>query len=177
MIGVVDESETYSIDSQKLGRLLRLYSAANEAEETDIPEDKRTLLGDLLSGPLPLDEKTIDGLPTILKRLCEQMPPVIGRALGSLLNSPDTELEHLSAIKEYAKEMVSTADTEAKYETRIVVYYAAIAAALVFHSQKITKYSFEKLESSFSSLAQRDWVTDDLVELFNKARQIRRSKE
>ena len=69
-------------------------------------------------------------------------PPVIGMPLGSLLNSPDTKLEHLSAMKEYAKEMVSAAETEAKYETRIVIYYAAIAAALVFRSQKDNKVLF-----------------------------------
>ena len=176
MITVVEESDKYSIDSHKLGRLLRLYTADDEGDKTDILQGKRTLLADILSDPLPLDHKTIDALPTILKRLYEKMPPLMGRPLGSLLKSPDTKLEHLEAIKEYAKEMTSTADTDAKYETRIVVYYAAIAAALVFQCHKITKHSSEKLESSFSSLARRDWITDDLAQLFSKARQICRSK-
>jgi len=76
------------------------------------------------------------------------------------------------AIKEHAKRMMSTADTDAKYETRAVIYYAAIASALVLHDRKITTHSNRDLEDSLSALAERKWINADLSQLLKKAQEI-----
>ena len=97
---------------------------------------------------------------------------MVGQPLGKLLLSPETKLEHLIAIKEHAKKMMSTADTDAKYETRAVIYYAAIASALVFHDRKITTHSNQDLEDSLSAFVKRKWIKADLSQLLKKAQEI-----
>ncbi|MEJ2703723.1 MAG: hypothetical protein P8Z79_14905 [Sedimentisphaerales bacterium] len=169
---MLEESKTSNLNAEKLGHLLRLYMDSNEEDERDRGEDKEALLGDLLSDALPLNEETIKTLPSILKRLYEEMPPLVGKPLGCLLLSSETELEHLMAIKEHAKKMMSTADTNAKYETRAVIYYAAIAGALVFHDRKISTHSNQDLEDSLSALAKRKWIKADLSQLLKKAEKI-----
>lgn len=174
---MLEESKTSNLDSEKLGHLLCLYIMdSDEGDERNLGEDKRTLLGDLLSDALPLDQETIKILPSILRRLYVEMPPLVGRPLGNLLLSPDTRLEDLIAIKEHAKKMMSTADTDAKYEARAVIYYAAIASALAFHDRKITTHSNEELENSLSALVERDWIKADLSQLLKKAQEICRSR-
>ena len=100
------------------------------------------------------------------------MPPLVGRPLGGLLLSPETKLEHLMAIKEHAKKMMTTAETDAKYEARAVIYYSAIASALVFHNRKITTHSNQDLEDSFLALVERDWIQADLSQLLKKGQEI-----
>ena len=169
---MLEESKTSNLNAEKLGNLLRLYMDNNEEDQRNCDDDKKALLGDLLSDALPLDQETIKTLPSILRILYEEMPPLVGQPLGKLLLSPETKLEHLIAIKEHAKKMMSTAETDAKYETRAVIYYAAIASALAFHDRKITTHSNQELQDSLSALAERDWITTDLSKLLKKAQKI-----
>ena len=169
---MLEESKTSNLNAEKLGNLLRLYMDNNEEGQRNYDDDKKALLDDLLSDALPLDQETINSLPTVLRRLYEEMPPLVGQPLGKLLLSPETKLEHLIAIKEHAKKMMSTADTDAKYETRAVIYYAAIASALVFHDRKITTHSNQDLEDSLSAFVKRKWIKADLSQLLKKAQEI-----
>ena len=57
------------------------------------------------------------------------------------------------------------------------IYYAAIAAALVHHDERITKYSWETLAERFSLLAQRMWIDQDIRDLFARAAGLCREKE
>ena len=169
---MLEESKTSNLNAEKLGNLLRLYMDNNEEDQRNCDDDKKALLGDLLSDALPLDQETIKTLPSILRILYEEMPPLVGQPLGKLLLSPETKLEHLIAIKEHAKKMMSTADTDAKYETRAVIYYAAIASALVFHDRKITTHSNQDVKNSLSAFIERDWIKADLSQLLNKAQKF-----
>ena len=53
----------------------------------------------------------------------------------------------------------------------VVVYYAAIAYALVVHNIKITKFSLKDLCNAFSLLSNTEWIPPFLSSLFGKARE------
>ncbi len=57
------------------------------------------------------------------------------------------------------------------------VYYAAIAAALVHHGQRISQYSCGSLGQRFSLLAERTWIDADVRKLFAQAAGLCREKE
>ena len=60
--------------------------------------------------------------------------------------------------------------TEADQATATVVYYAAIASALLFHQRRITEHTYDKLEKAYGDLEQKDWIPSELKELFRKAK-------
>lgn len=51
-----------------------------------------------------------------------------------------------------------------------MIYYAAIVSALVFHEQKITRHSYEKLQEALTDLDEKQWIPSDLKDLFKKAK-------
>jgi len=49
-----------------------------------------------------------------------------------------------------------------EHAAAIVIYYAAIAGALLFHDHKITEHSSETLEQSFAMLVGKRWLPSEL---------------
>lgn len=165
----LSDAEGFSVD--QLSRLLNLYHERDQAEiDADCTNlDKTHLLNDLLSDVLPLSPEVLDTLPGILQRLHRKMPRMEGRSLVSLLTDPGTSVKDLQAIKEYAKAKTAVAETEAQYEAAGAVYYGAVAAALVFHDERITRSSYQQLRESFSLLNTKAWIVPELQRLFEQA--------
>lgn len=167
------QSDPARFNVDQLSRLLNLYrdhdEAETDADSTDL--DKTRLLRDLLSEVLPLSPDVIKNLPVILQRLHREMPRIEGRTLLALLSDPGTSLQDLQAIKEYAKAKTTIAEAEIGYEASGAVYYGAIAAALVFRNQRISRSSYQQLHEAFSSLNTKGWIVPDLQGLFERARE------
>jgi hypothetical protein len=72
-------------------------------------------------------------------------------------------------MKNYGRRLSEQARTESEHHTANVVYYAAIASALVFHEQRITSFSNKELKLSFTLLGKAKWIPSDLSRLFRKA--------
>jgi hypothetical protein len=95
-----------------------------------------------------------------------------GTALIDLLISPKSSLKTIKAIRKCAKQRAARNAMDPEYSVAITVYFAAIASAILFHGSKITTYSYESLEISFSRLASKTWMPEELGFLLTRARDL-----
>lgn len=163
---------TFGLSPTQLARLLKIGSdRRSTGEEVDEEQKKAELLHNWLAATLPLDAVLVKSLPTILRRLCQELRPLAGKPFGALLTDPSTDIAAIRKIKDFSKKMVRSVKSEAEHDVAATVYYAAIASAFVFHDQRITKFSYESLKNSFSALKEHTWLTPDLAGLFKKCLQ------
>ena len=164
------EETTYGLSPDRLARLLALGLQGSENEE-ESPEDQSSgeALQAMLDRGLSVDPATPDSLAAVLKRPPDEVAAGTQTMGDSLLGS-ETDLEIIKTLKDHGKELVRSVDSEAKKAAATAVYYAAIGSALVFHDQKITQHSREKLAEAFADLEQKDWIPSELRDLFGKAK-------
>ena len=171
------DNTTYGLSPEQLARLLAIGlqdpDRASRAHLTGTPAD---MLRDMLADDLSLDPTVSDSLPAVLKRPCDEMLASAGRPLGYLLLNRTTDLAVLKTLKDYAKELVSRGESKAGKAAATVIYYAAIASALVFHGSKITRHSCGALQKSYKDLERKEWIPSDSKDLFKKAKAVCREK-
>lgn len=92
--------------------------------------------------------------------------------LEGVLHRRGTDLALLKEIKDRNKGTVTTAASDATRAAATAVYYAAIAAALVFHGEKITRHSDARLLEGFERLQDATWIPSDLRTLIAKGRAV-----
>lgn len=171
------ESTAFGLSSEQLAKLLNIGSDTNRANNgLDKEQKKAELLHDWLQATLPLDAAITKALPNILRRLCQELQPLAGKPFGELLKDPKTDITAIKKIKDYSKKMVGCAKSEAEHDVAAAIYYTAIANALIFHNQRITKFSYESLKNSFSTLTGHNWLTPDLAVLLKKASEFCQEK-
>lgn len=132
--------------------------------------DQGAFLAELLARPLPLGSGAADSVEAVLQRPCPELSGVENRPVGRLLTDPQTNAAALKAIKEYAKRRAASRASE--HDSYLTVYYAAMAAALVFQGQRVTRLSRERLNEGLDWLIAMPWVPAELKELFRKARAV-----
>jgi hypothetical protein len=163
------EETTYGLSPDRLARLLALGLQGSEKEE-ESPEDQfpGEVLEGMLDRRLSLDPATPDSLAAVLKRPPDEV--VAGtQTLGDSLLGSETNLEVIKTLKDYGKELVRSGGSEVRKAAATVIYYGAIASALLFHDRKITQHSYAKLEEAFADLEQKDWIPPELQDLFLRA--------
>lgn len=156
-----------------VSRLFKL-SLENDSPSDNLDDDyKRTvLLRDLLDDIPPLRGDLFKDVPTLLRQLHEALPRLEGKSLGQLLHDPKTSIDELRTAKDYAKQVTKSAHGDIEYEVAGVVYYGAIAAALLHHEIRITQHSFKQLGTSFDALVGKDWIVPELKDLFRRAKEV-----
>ncbi len=165
---VKKESSTFGLKPDQLARLWTLGSEPDATAPTsDHDQEKTDLLYDRLAEKIPLEQVMAQVLPQALAQLCQEIKPFSDHSFGALLTNPATDIHVLRAIKNYHKKKV--AGSEAEHDTAAVIYYAAIANALVWHQQQITSFSFQHLAVKYATLKQWSWVPTDLIALFAEA--------
>ncbi|MHC4566681.1 MAG: hypothetical protein ACYTE3_13095 [Planctomycetota bacterium] len=164
---MTEEPEEIKLSTEQKTELLHigLEAAAGGTQ------DKADLLYDILSNPLPLDASAVNMLPAPLRGLSRRVRSVAGAPIVELLKSPDTSMSTIETIKEYAKRSGKSAGSEYLTEVFLSIYYAAIACGLMFHGRKITEHSWDHLVEAFRSLAEKDWVQEELVNLLKRAQE------
>jgi RNA polymerase sigma-70 factor (ECF subfamily) len=88
--------------------------------------------------------------------------------LGDLLSDPGPPLELLEQIKDFAKESRTDPESPLSPAVATIVYYAAIAAALLRRGERISRQDDATLKQGFQ-WCDRPWVEDWLRVLFNEA--------
>jgi len=165
------------LDADQSTRLLRLGLQHDGGQTKQDTEKKREdLLYDMLASPLPADLALLESLPALIRALSEELHSVSGMPLADLLRNPQTKPTLLRRIKEHAKETGKSAKNKTEREAALVLYYAAIATALLLHNVKISGHPFQELEQSFGTLSKHKWIPSDLRQLFKKARRYCRDK-
>lgn len=174
-------STTFGLSATKIGRLLELSQEApteahseakTEAAPLESDREKAQSLADFLTHVPALTGDTLNALPTLLQQMCKKMPRLEGESFETLLLGDDTALEQLEEIKSLAKGQVSECQDETQSETAGIVYYAAIAAALVHQQEKISAFSYGELKDSLMSFEAMTWLPAELAELFKQAQAI-----
>jgi len=110
-------------------------------------------------------------LPDILAAACKKLKPFTGCSFKEPLLDPETDPLVLRAIKDLHKQRAESAATELEREVAAIIYYAAIASALVHHNIRITKFSYKDLGQSFAELRESKWLSSDIENLFGNARE------
>lgn len=168
--GIMTNKSIYGLKPSQLGRLLSVSACVPESV-SDVSDDeiKAVMLRDLL-GRRPADEPDLqEALRSISAQATGRAPHTLGRSLRELLLDPQSDTTILQAIKDHTKRLSATVTSGSQTLMTTTIYYAAIAAALVHHGERITKYSWENLAERFSLLAQRTWIDDDIKGLFARA--------
>jgi hypothetical protein len=170
---VAEGTDNVALNDRQKTRLLSLAlerdnppAAANEDEQ------RGDLLRDILRCALPLETPA----PTTAVGLgpsCGGLRTVAGPPLGELLRERTTDLVVLKRIKEYAKALGKNAKSGIERDVFVAVYFAAIAAARVFHNERVTEHTDENLVRFLHSFAQAAWMPADLAGLFVQAAEHR----
>jgi hypothetical protein len=146
------EETTYGLSPDRLAKLLALgLESKKDQDDLEEEETAANVLKEMLSRKLPAEE-------------------VLGadKTIGNLLLDAKTDLTVIKTLKEYGKEL-ARGGAEAEKGAATAIYYASIASALVFHQQKITQHSYEKLAGALTDLEQKTWIPSRLRGLFKKA--------
>ena len=171
------KSSAHELNAAKLARLWNVGTDTSENDnKADSIQRRSELLRDWLESTLPHDPDLEKLLPVVLMRLFRELKPFTGETFGSLLKDPETDISTIKKIKDFSRKMVESAKSEAEHDAAAVIYYAAIASALVFHDQRITSFSHTKLRDSFAEMIQNTWLTSDLVKLFVEAQKLCKEK-
>jgi len=166
-----ESSKKLDLNIEQSTHLLRLGLDPNRnKKKQDTEKTRAELLLDALASKLPIDPALLESLPDVLQPLSEELQSVSGLPLGKLLQNPQTKITLIRNIKDFAKELGTSANDEIKRDVALAIYFAAIASALLFHNVKISEYTYKQLEQSFKTLSKHDWMPPNLSRLFKKAR-------
>lgn len=95
-------------------------------------------------------------------------PGAAALTFGSLLTDPAPPLELLQLAKDFAKKVMGAPDVPLPDEVATVLYYAAIAPALLRHNQRITGLTDDALRQGVTWAVSLDWVGDPIRPLFEQ---------
>jgi hypothetical protein len=165
------EQRMPDLPPEQIARLLAL-SAAKPDENEGGPAACERAFRDTLSSELRLDASVSNSIPVTLGRACEQLERHRGRSLGAVLLDPTVDVASLGCLKDYGKESVRRSVSQEDQAAGTMIYYAAIAAALVFRGEKISQHGYARLARAFGLLVGKVSGVPELVELLTKAQRL-----
>lgn len=163
-------STTFGLESTKVSDLLRVGSdSESHNREVDTNQRKADLLQDLLAKRLPTDSQLMNEWQSGLEHVYQTMYSLLGEPIRNLLLQSTTSLIVLRKIKEYGARASQGNQAEPERQVGKVVYFAAIASALRFYSNKITEFTYEQLAQSFLTLSKLTWLPHPFKDHFIEA--------
>ncbi len=142
------------------------------AEKQTFPEDQKSeLLADTMIKSLPEVFFKKGLLPNHLSVLCNISGISKTKTLKTVIKNDKVELGLLIKIKDYFKELSIKSTDQIEHHIYNVIYYAIIACALLYHHKRISSYSYNNLEKSFSRLSKEDWLPDYILKLYQQAQE------
>ena len=164
------KATAFGLAPEKISNLLRVCAESSKKDLDMKTENNKTeLLQDRLSETLLSGALKDSPLSKELTHLCHISGIAAGESIRKLLINPTTDIQLINKIKEHGKILSQKAQVDIEHDTANAIYYAAIAHTLIYHNLKITKFSYEDLEKSFAVFTQKQWVSKDLLQLFEKA--------
>ena len=167
------ESTTFGLSSKKIVELLHIGAEEHDYEKNmSEQQEKAELLASRLAEPLMLDPSVTKLLPAIPSLLSGAMDISGGEPIRTLLLNPESTISVLRKVKNYNNKLSRRAESCIERDVAVILYYGAIASALVFHNKRISRFFYKSLERSFSSLIGKTWITTELTTLFAEALKI-----
>ena len=131
------------------------------------PESRKVMLQRWLQNQ-HFEEGTAKEQSQLLAELSEASvggdPAIAGGLLG-----PEMPTEEVILLKDYAKTKVANPGDVCEKDVAKAVYYGAIAHALVYQGQMITRYSYEELKEALTMLLAHTWLLSPLPKLYQQA--------
>ena len=162
-----DTSSTHVLSARKLARLIGMMTEEGQPASSESLNDQAAqLLRDWLDGPM-----TICGVAGAMEVLAAASGDSGREAptIGHILLSGQGELDDLRKIKEWGKTLARRNKSEPCHTVAIVLYYGAIASALLQHGARITSYSYKALAESLRNLVHKPWMSPRMGSHFARA--------
>jgi hypothetical protein len=173
----MEKTSTYGLRLEQMASLFTMGSVEPDpGDEKDGPQEMANLLREQLTCCLPKGTLFCEVLVMVMERQGCDTGSLAGKSLGDICLSDETSINLLKAIKESAKTLSTTLDSQGETALATTLYFAALATALVSHDQKITQNSYEKLDESFALLVNKKWMAKELIQLFSRAQRICRGR-
>jgi len=160
----------HRLAAKKLAHLLGMVIEDDgEADDVMVHDRAAKLLEQWLSAPFA---PSSDAIP-ICRILSSERPTApndsAAPTVRQLLLDDQTGLGTIRELKDCAKTLSRQNRAEPAHTVAVIVYYAAIASALLHHGQRITSYSYRAMASSLETLMAMSWLPVDLWEHLLKA--------
>jgi hypothetical protein len=160
----------------RLGQLADLFAVAvrnQGSPEADCAEENLPqMLHDELVEVMPGSSLLFPTVSEISTSRQSDVALLVGQSLRQLFFGTEATIGQLQLVKEAAKRLTGTLDSGARRAVANTIYHVAIACCLTLHNKKITKHSYEKIDESFALLIEKDWMAEELIELFSDARRV-----
>ena len=164
------ETTTFGLGSDKVARFLRIGSKDNEADSKQAEDElKGELLRDRLAETLALYDAKTGEVSRSQTKMSQVIGDLAGEPIGMLLRARKTDLSILRRIKDHGRKLSESAKSKPERHVANTIYYAAIAAAFLFHDTQITSHSYADLGRSLRRLVKEIWIPESLTSLFGKA--------
>ena len=167
------DTTTYGASPAGVAGLLALGVDHKDQPDMAGGDTKAELLEARFAGPLPPETCVAEILPTLLADLCGELLPLGGKPLQDVLLDSQTSPRLVHNIKEYGKKLANRSEPE--HTVGVAVYYVAIASALLFHDDKITRHSYRYLADSLDVLDTK-WMSPALAAHISNAQQLCRNR-
>lgn len=175
---MAEDTDRLDLTDRQKTRLLSLgLEPDRPAASADADEQRGDLLCDLLRCPLPAQPAEQGASSVVGEKRSFAGGAVMGPRLDELLLDPSTDLAVLRRVKEYAKSLGKGAESDVQKDAFLTIYFAAIAAAVVFHEGRITEHSDQDLRYFFDFFAEVTWMPITLAGLFARAAPCARTCE
>lgn len=149
--------------------LVRLIFQQDPEGQPTPADAKSELFEDKMAQSLPEDFFDRSHLPAHLSALCDLSGLSKNETFKNAIQNDKTELDLLIKIKDHFKDLLSKSQKKMEYQVYISIYYAAIAAVLLYHHEKISSYSYEELATSYERLITETWLPEYIIELYRNA--------
>jgi hypothetical protein len=165
------EKTNSDLNPRKVALLLKIGSGGAEENGPAVsPETtKAELLRDRLANRLPTESLAMRQMLAHLGELYNALSSASGGSIEQWLLDRGSGIDVLQRIKEYGAALSRSSLSEVEQETANVIYYGAIASALVFHGRRITEFKLDDLSLAFDTLSNLSWLTPGLAGHFRLA--------
>jgi len=150
-------------------RLSEAFGIGDKHPQLWRSEELAALFRHQLAAPIDVDLGSLaPGRASQLAAISHQQSLTL-RSFGDLFRHPQPPLDLLNFTKDFAKANRDHPNSPLPNEIASVLYFLAIAAALVRRDTRISRLSDEKLRAGFDWSLQKDWVSEEAKQLLSAA--------
>ena len=154
----------YDLSPIQVSQLVQVINNIDLNKPADKQRLETTDLDEWINSPLSMEMSQVGQQSASLYRMTCQ-------SLLQILSEPGAEVEDLSKIKEAFKRLSLYSDGKPYHQFCSNIYYAAIAAAQIFHQTSISSLTDYQLRDMYTSVQQQQDLPDPLQSLFQRALQ------
>src|SRR5687768_14922488 len=165
-----EPSQFDGTDAARLGRAIALGSRAEEGQHWS-GDEIAAIYRHELTAPLHIELGAVDAATARRLKLVSASHGLLLRSMGELLHHPNPPVELLVMVKDFGKASLDHPDSPLPREVAGVLYWSAIAAALVRTGQRITSLADAKLRDGFAWAAAFGWLDEAGRALLRQATQ------